>query len=70
MNIRFVSSLTPEDESRLAAAIVVVARGLLDQFHLPYTIRIETADGQCLHHTSAPAGMPLRVTEVSDVVPS
>lgn len=55
MNIRFVSSLTAEDESRLAAALLGMVRGLLDQFELSYTIRIETADGRLLHHCSAPA---------------
>jgi hypothetical protein len=55
MNIRFVSSLTAEDESRLAAAILGMVRGLLDHFELSYTIRIETADGRLLHHSSAPA---------------
>jgi hypothetical protein len=58
MNIRFVSSLTPEDESRLASAIIGVVRGLLDPFDLPYTIRVETADGQLLHHSSAAVGAP------------
>lgn len=55
MNIRFVSSLTAEDESRLAAAILGMVRGVLDHVELSYTIRIETADGRLLHHCSAPA---------------
>ena len=68
MNIRFVSSLTPEDESRLASAIVMVARGLLEQFDLPYTIRVETADGQIMHHASTPADKPLPSPVMSDVI--
>jgi hypothetical protein len=61
MDIRFVSSLTPEDESRLAAAILSAARALLQQFELPYTIRIETSDGRLMHHCNAPvaAAAPL-----------
>jgi hypothetical protein len=54
MDIRFISSLTPDDESRLAAAILAAARGLLEQFDMPYTIRIETADGRVCQHCSVP----------------
>ena len=55
MDIRFISSLTPDDESRLAVAILAAARGLLEQFDLPYTLRIETADGRVCQHCSVPS---------------
>jgi hypothetical protein len=64
MDIRFISSLTPDDESRLAVAILAAARGLLEQFDMPYTIRIETADGRVCQHCSVPAETLVRSSEV------
>lgn len=54
MDIRFVSSLTPEDEARLAAVLCAVASGVLDHLQIAYTIRIETADGLSYHHSNVP----------------
>ena len=55
MDIRFISSLTPEDETRIAAAVCAAASSLLDHLQIAYTIRIETTDGQLFHHSNAPA---------------
>jgi hypothetical protein len=57
MDIRLISTLTGEDEARLAKAICAGAGQLLDQFSIMYTIRIETADGQLFerHHAPEPA---------------
>jgi hypothetical protein len=55
MDIRFISSLTPEDECRIAEAVCAVVGSLLDQFSVVYTIRIETSDGQLLHRCTAPS---------------
>jgi hypothetical protein len=52
MDIRFVSSLTPEDEAQIAAAICGAVGRLLDPFALMYTLRIVTTDGQLFHHQS------------------
>ena len=65
MDIRFVSTLTPDDESRLAAAILSAARGLLDHCDLPYTIRIETTDGRRLQHCHEPAMPFVRASGVA-----
>ena len=46
MHIRLVSSLTADDEARVAAALCIVVRSLLDQFGIAYTLRVETTDGQ------------------------
>jgi hypothetical protein len=54
MDIRLISTLTPEDEARIAAAICAAAGLLLDQFSIMYTLRIETADGQVFHRHNAP----------------
>jgi hypothetical protein len=63
MQIRLVSSLTSEDEARIAAAICCVVSGLLDQFDIAYTLRIETTDGQLFHETACHDVQPV----ISDV---
>ena len=44
MNIRFTSSLTPEDESIIAPALIKAVGGILDLLPIAYVIRIDTAD--------------------------
>ena len=43
MNIRFISSLTPEDEDRIAPAVLTAVGAFLDQLPIAYTLRIETS---------------------------
>lgn len=45
MEIHLVSSLTPEDESRLAPAMLAAIGRLLDTLPISYSLRIETAAG-------------------------
>ena len=52
MHIRLVSSLTAEDEARIAIAVCSVVGTLLEQFGIAYTLRIETTDGQVFHETA------------------
>jgi hypothetical protein len=54
MEIRLISTLTPDDEARVANAICAAAGPLLDQFRIAYTIRIVTADGQLFQLHNAP----------------
>jgi hypothetical protein len=55
MNIRFVSSLTPEDEVRLAEALLAAVASLLDKFPIAYTLKIEAGDDACVfQHDHAP----------------
>jgi hypothetical protein len=51
MEIRFISSLTAEDEELFAPAVLKAASALLDQLPLAYTIRIETTGAQVYQHT-------------------
>jgi hypothetical protein len=51
MEIRFISSLTAEDEELFAPAVLKAATALLDQLPLAYTIRIETTGAQVYQHT-------------------
>ena len=51
MDIRFVSSLTPDVEDLVAPAILKAVAALLDQVPLAYSLRIETTGAQVLQHT-------------------
>jgi hypothetical protein len=50
MEIHLISSLTPEDESRLAPAVLAAIGRILDRLPVSYTVRIETAGGNAIHH--------------------
>ena len=53
MNIRFTSSLTPEDENVLAPAVLTALAGILDLLPIAYMIRIDTSDSQVYEHGGA-----------------
>ena len=53
MDIRFVSSLTAEDESFFAPALLKAIGALLDQLPIAYTLRIETTGAQVFQHAHA-----------------
>ena len=52
MDIRLISTLTADDEARVAAAICATAGSLLDHLSITYTIRIETTDGEIFQQHS------------------
>lgn len=51
MEIRFVSSLTPEDEERLAQSVLEMVCSFLDRLPIAYTLRIETTLGTTVTRT-------------------
>ena len=51
MDIRFVSSLAPEDENGFAPALLKAVSAILDQFPIAYTLRIETTGANVFQHT-------------------
>jgi hypothetical protein len=51
MDIRFISSLTAEDEDHFAPAVLKAISALLDQLPIAYTMRIETTGAQVFQHT-------------------
>lgn len=55
MDIRFISSLTAEDENRFAEALLTAWGALLDQLPIAYTMRIETIDAQVFQHSHGAA---------------
>jgi hypothetical protein len=56
MEIHFISSVTVDDEARIAGALLAVAACLLDQFAIAYSVRIETAGGQVFQRTHPALG--------------
>ena len=53
MEIRFISSLTAEDENLIAPALLKAFGPLLDQLPIVYTLRIETSGAQVFQHSHA-----------------
>jgi hypothetical protein len=51
MNIRFTSSLTPEDENIFAPALIAAVSKILDLLPIAYMIRIDTSDSKVYQHT-------------------
>jgi hypothetical protein len=62
MEIRFISSLTAEDEDAFAPGVLKALSSLLDQLPIAYTLRIETSGAQVYQHTHV-APEHLRVSE-------
>lgn len=51
MEIRFISTLTADDESQMAPALMHAVTALLDALPIAYTLRIETLGAQVFQHT-------------------
>ena len=51
MNIRFISTLTADDENQIAPALVKAVGALLDLLPIAYTVRIETTGAQVYQHS-------------------
>src|SRR6478752_6833771 len=58
MNIRFVSTLTAEDEAHFAPALLRAVGSLLDQLPIAYTVRIETTGAQVFQHSHPASDSP------------
>lgn len=50
MDIHFVSTLTPDDEERLAAMVLETAKALLACFPISYTLRVRATSDKVLEH--------------------
>ena len=70
MVIRFVSSLTSEDENFFAPALLKAIGALLDQLPIAYTLRIETTGAQVFQHTHAGTASAVASTTALDHVTS
>ena len=66
MDIRFVSSLTSEDEKLFAPALLKAVAALLDQLPIAYTVRIETTGAEVFQHAHAGAPEEPAVKDLFD----
>ena len=57
MNIRFTSSLTPEDENAFAPVLLNALVGFLDLLPIAYMIRIDTSDAKIYQHVGRGGGV-------------
>ena len=53
MRIEITSTLTQDDENRMAVAVLKALSGLLDMLPIAYMIRVETTDEHVLQHMNA-----------------
>lgn len=53
MEIQFVSSLTADDEARIAPVLVDLLGAILDQLPVAYTLRIKTSTGETVQRKKA-----------------
>jgi len=66
VHIELTSTLTQEDENKLAPAVLKAISGMLDMLPIAYMIRVETTDEHVLQHISQAAtwdGMPPAVSD-------
>lgn len=56
MEIHLVSSMTSDDENRLAPAVLTAIGRILDGLPVSYSVRIETVAGNAIHHNHTAAG--------------
>ena len=59
MQIRFVSTLTAEDEDRLAQTILETAKGLLATLPIGYLLRVETTGMKVFEHNRVQETLPI-----------
>ena len=60
MDIHFISSLTPDDEDRLAPALLEALKPMLGLMPIAYTIRIRTASNTVYQHTRTELAEPIQ----------
>jgi hypothetical protein len=58
MNIRLISSVTPEDEDRFAPVLLGVLAQILEHLSIPFAIRIETAAGHVFERSRLALDQP------------
>ena len=52
MELRFVSTLTVDEEERLAPALMTAVAALLDAMPIAYALRLETTGSSVLHRSN------------------
>ena len=70
VRIELTSTLTQEDEKKLAPALLKAISGLMDMLPIAYMIRVETTDEQVLQHLNPEsAAWDRQVTPFTDAPP-
>ncbi|RPJ80488.1 MAG: hypothetical protein EHM13_11955 [Acidobacteria bacterium] len=54
MNIDFVSSLTPDDETRIINELMARLTAMLDELPIAYSLRVKSARGEVFDHSHCP----------------
>ena len=67
MDIRFISSLTPDDEDRVAPALLAAVASVLDALPIVYTLRFETVTGRSFQHRHSPEEVAHELDAVYDL---
>ena len=67
MDIRFISTLTAEDEETFAPALLQAIGSILDRLPIAYTVRIETTGARTFQHTHPVFGRVADVLSDADV---
>ena len=67
MDIRFISSLTPDDENRIAPALLGAVASVLDTLPITYTLRFETVTGRSFQHGHSPENVADELNGVYDL---
>jgi hypothetical protein len=55
VNIRLTSTLTSDDENKLAPVLLTAFSSILDMVQIAYSIRIETSDSRVFQHMGSRA---------------
>jgi hypothetical protein len=69
MEIHLVSSLTPDDENRLAPSVLKAIGDVLERLPVSYSVRIETTIGNAIHHNHTAADQPSDPTSEEPLLP-
>jgi hypothetical protein len=67
VEIRLVSSLTSDDELRMAPAVLEAIGGFLNNLPIAYTLRIKTANGQGFSHYHLPVSAAARPSSADNL---
>jgi hypothetical protein len=62
MNIRFTSSLTPDDENLIAPVVLQTLTSILNLLPIAYMVRIDTSDSQVYQVSGSGVGTPPTVS--------
>jgi len=69
VNIRFISTLTAEDENHLAPGILKVVSAMAEMFPIRFAVKLDTVDGQTYHAATPISSRPGRSKALDEFMP-